>query len=162
MKRINYTKYYNILGIKRTATKEEIKKEYRRLALIWHPDKNKDKIAEERFKEIVEAYEILINKKEKKPYIRKKETKPKPKYETFDFSNKNKTPEDKFKEILQEFLKKQRKKDEMLKEFLKKQREKELQQKKENPTTKDRPSDMYMSKFILTSVSILMANIEKK
>jgi len=50
---------YDILGVKKTATAAEIKSAYRKLALQWHPDKNKSKEAEEKFKEINEAYEIL-------------------------------------------------------------------------------------------------------
>ena len=49
-------------------TKEEIKKAYRRLILIYHPDKNKDTDTTEKFKEIQTAYEILINDERKKEY----------------------------------------------------------------------------------------------
>ena len=53
--------YYEILGVARTATKEEIKKAYRKLAIQFHPDKNKgDKAAEEKFKEATEAYVKLL------------------------------------------------------------------------------------------------------
>lgn len=51
--------YYKILGVSRNATDDELKKAYRKLALKYHPDKNKDPGAEDRFKEIAEAYEIL-------------------------------------------------------------------------------------------------------
>ena len=51
--------YYKILGVGRNATDDELKKAYRKLALKYHPDKNKDPGAEDRFKEIAEAYEIL-------------------------------------------------------------------------------------------------------
>jgi molecular chaperone DnaJ len=51
--------YYEILGVSRDADKEEIKREYRRLARKYHPDVNKEPGAEERFKEISRAYEVL-------------------------------------------------------------------------------------------------------
>ena len=51
--------YYNTLEITPQATENELKKAYRRLALKWHPDKNKEQDAEQKFKEISEAYEVL-------------------------------------------------------------------------------------------------------
>ncbi len=53
--------YYQIIGVSPQATETEIKRCYRRLAVLYHPDKNKNAEAEERFKEIAEAYEILGN-----------------------------------------------------------------------------------------------------
>jgi curved DNA-binding protein len=61
--------YYEILGVDRKATEDEIKKAYRKLALKYHPDRNKgDKEAEERFKEINEAYAVLSDKEKRHQY----------------------------------------------------------------------------------------------
>jgi len=63
--------YYVVLGVERTATAEEIKKSYRKLAVKYHPDKNPgDKSAEEKFKELGEAYEILSNPDKRSAYDR--------------------------------------------------------------------------------------------
>ncbi|KAG9508537.1 DnaJ protein-like 1, partial [Fragariocoptes setiger] len=60
--------YYKILGVSKSANDDEIKKAYRKLALKYHPDKNKSAGAEEKFKEIAEAYEILSDKKKRDIY----------------------------------------------------------------------------------------------
>lgn len=61
--------YYEVLGVGKTATLEEIKKAYRKLAIANHPDKNPgDKAAEERFKEATEAYDVLADEKKRKMY----------------------------------------------------------------------------------------------
>ena len=61
--------YYEVLGVKKTATEEEIKKAYRKLAMKHHPDRNAgNKQAEERFKEISEAYAVLSDKEKRRQY----------------------------------------------------------------------------------------------
>lgn len=60
--------YYEILGVSKDATDQEIKAAYRRLALQWHPDRNKSPEAESKFKEINEAYEVLSNKEKRAAY----------------------------------------------------------------------------------------------
>lgn len=61
--------YYEILGLDRKATEEEIKKSYRRMAMQYHPDRNPgDREAEERFKEAAEAYEVLSDPQKREIY----------------------------------------------------------------------------------------------
>lgn len=63
--------YYEILGVDRSASDEEVKKSYRRLAMQYHPDRNPgDKKAEEKFKEAAEAYEVLRDAEKRKIYDR--------------------------------------------------------------------------------------------
>jgi len=63
------TDYYKLLGVSKSASQEEMKKAYRKLALKYHPDKNKgNKAAEEKFKEINEAYAVLSDKEKRQQY----------------------------------------------------------------------------------------------
>src|SRR5262245_22535288 len=66
---VKFRDYYEVLGVPRTATQDEIKKAYRRLARKHHPDVNPgDKTAEDRFKELNEANEVLSDPEKRKRY----------------------------------------------------------------------------------------------
>jgi curved DNA-binding protein len=66
---MDYKDYYKVLGVEKNATQEDIKKAYRKLAVKYHPDKNKgDKKAEDKFKEIAESYEVLGDPEKRKKY----------------------------------------------------------------------------------------------
>lgn len=66
---MDYRDYYKILGVAKTATQDEIKKAYRKLAVKYHPDKNPgDKVAEDKFKEISEANDVLGDPEKRKKY----------------------------------------------------------------------------------------------
>lgn len=60
--------YYEILGVSKSATAEEVKKAYRKLALAYHPDRNRSKDAVEKFKEVTHAYEVLSDQQKRQAY----------------------------------------------------------------------------------------------
>lgn len=65
---MEYKDYYKILGVERAADQESIKKAFRRMAAKYHPDRNKDASAEDRFKELNEAYEVLGDSEKRARY----------------------------------------------------------------------------------------------
>ena len=65
---MEYKDYYKILGVNKNATAAQIKKEYRKMARKYHPDVNKDADAEQKFKEVGEAYEVLKDPEKRKAY----------------------------------------------------------------------------------------------
>ena len=65
---VQYKDYYEILGVPRSASQEEIQKAYRQLARKYHPDVNKSEDAEQKFKDISEAYEVLKDPEKRKRY----------------------------------------------------------------------------------------------
>jgi len=66
--KMEYKDYYKILGVDRDISQSELKKSYRKLARKYHPDVSKEKDAEERFKEVNEAYEVLGDENNRAQY----------------------------------------------------------------------------------------------
>ena len=72
----NKRDYYEVLGVSKTATQDELKKAYRKLSMQYHPDRQagksdaEKKDAEEKFKEVSEAYSILSDKDKNHPYLK--------------------------------------------------------------------------------------------
>lgn len=74
--------HYKELGVNRNATSTDIRSAYKRLALLWHPDRNKAQDAEEKFKKIKQAYDILCDEKQRREYDRQQSELSKPKSST--------------------------------------------------------------------------------
>src|SRR5271163_2921619 len=67
---LSYTDYYEVLGVSHDADQDAIRSAYRKLARKYHPDLNSDEDAEERFKELGEAYEVLSDPEKRERYDR--------------------------------------------------------------------------------------------
>lgn len=110
---MNFKNYYKILNVSNNANLNDIKKSYRKLAKQWHPDKNLgDKNAEERFKEISEAYDVLsdsVKRKKFDDFINVGKTSTNYSYrKASDFSQETYEPE--FSDFFKQFFKKKNKK----------------------------------------------------
>jgi molecular chaperone DnaJ len=82
VKRSSMVDYYQELGLDRYANSKDIRAAYKRLALIWHPDRNKAKNAEEKFKKIKQAYDVLIDHNRRREYDQQQQQQQNRWYET--------------------------------------------------------------------------------
>lgn len=98
--------YYQILGLKKDCSKEEIKKAYRIYATKFHPDKqNNDKFFEEKFKEIKEAYEILIDDSKREKFDFNYSNSSKENYSSYSNTNENSSTESQMNEMAKKLKK---------------------------------------------------------
>ena len=100
--------YYKLLNISINATNEEIKKAYRIAALFWHPDKNKSEQAHQKFIDITEAYNILLDPNKRKVYDELLNEKSKRK--TSSVENNNDIKNENKRKVYEEWIKEERKK----------------------------------------------------
>ena len=84
--------YYRVLNVSPAATKQAIRKSYRELAARFHPDKNQSKSAEERFKQIAEAYNVLSNEIKRKEYDQSRKVVDRNSFQTHSSHAKQNTP----------------------------------------------------------------------
>ena len=87
--------YYHILNVSPSATRQAIRKSYRKLASQFHPDKNQSSTAEEKFKQIAEAYNVLSNEEKRKEYDHSRKVVPIDSFQSHSFNAKPKTSQKK-------------------------------------------------------------------